>query len=720
MRMKNNNFSISKRLSLPVLVLSILLLTATSVTLAALLKTNTSREYRTYYKKIKAGEIADKSLFARVSVDAVDYEATLEARENAAASVLPVFTYSAEKTNSLIKKYDRIRSVFLSGENLNTLNLTGRQVVERLTELSDPALVSLIYNFISDLAKKGFYDSFEIMDLQKDGYDSFVLTNRYSDKNMEDMVVKLDSELITSDNLETYIAKYFDEYSENVSLQDLIIIKDIINLVVEPNVYFDSVLFDERRDFAYQSIQPVVLNFNKGDLLLERNHVVTQEQLNHLYLLSIQSVVSFSEILTNAVFLLLIFSVLMTVFVRFVNGNKKRMATYVVLLSLLDILSAVFSYFSISISVNLYDLRFSEVFFPSIFLPVLITMITSQKSAGYIASLINATGFILIPDATIMTFFYVLFCGVVCVLMVRFLNKRFDVVLLWFTSLILISLINIFFIYFDYSFSEMKIDLLVSLINITLALFLVSIILPFVEYIFNLPTRFRLNELAFTESALLTRLNQVAPGTYNHSQNVAELARSAAKAVGADYMLAYVGGLYHDVGKIEHPEFFVENQSGDNKHEGLNPGLSASIIKNHVKAGAQKGREFRLPAEIIDIIANHHGNDVIRYFYQEAKETDADARSEDFRYQADIPSTKECAIVMIADCVEAAARAVSAPSSAKFSKLLVQLINNRIESGQLNNSHLTMNNLQSISNTMLKTLLAQYHSRIEYPDEEKN
>ena len=147
---------------------------------------------------------------------------------------------------------------------------------------------------------------------------------------------------------------------------------------------------------------------------------------------------------------------------------------------------------------------------------------------------------------------------------------------------------------------------------------LVVVFLPVFEHLWNLPTTFRLMELSSMNSKVLKRMAVVARGTYSHSAAVSELAESACEAIGADYLLAKVGAYYHDIGKISQPEYFIENQTGDNKHDDLKPSLSASVIKSHVKLGIERAKEIGLPPEVIDIIAQHHGSDLISYFYGEA------------------------------------------------------------------------------------------------------
>ena len=183
-------------------------------------------------------------------------------------------------------------------------------------------------------------------------------------------------------------------------------------------------------------------------------------------------------------------------------------------------------------------------------------------------------------------------------------------------------------------------------------------------------------------------------------------------------MLARVGAYYHDLGKMDQAEYFVENQSGDNKHAEMNnPRLSVSVIKSHVKKGVEKAHHLRLPQEVIDIIAQHHGNSVISYFYSEAKKKDEQAPEEEYSYIGNPPESKEAAVVMLADTVEAACRTLVQPSTSRLEKFIHQLIMSKTEHGQLDNADLTFRELTIIEESFVSILAGYYHTRIEYPDQ---
>jgi putative nucleotidyltransferase with HDIG domain len=239
--------------------------------------------------------------------------------------------------------------------------------------------------------------------------------------------------------------------------------------------------------------------------------------------------------------------------------------------------------------------------------------------------------------------------------------------------------------------------------------------LPLLEQLLNATTSFRLIELSDLNAPVLKRLLTVAPGTYSHSVMVANLAESACREIGANALLARVGAYYHDIGKIEQPEYFIENQTAYNKHDELAPRLSATVIRSHVKVGVEKARALGLPEEVIDIIAEHHGNSVISWFYNEALKREDQVNEDDFTYPGNPPRSKESAIVMLADTVEAATRTLKKPTMSKIEKFIQELFMDKFEQGQLAQSELTFRDLETIKNTFVKVLTGYYHSRIEYP-----
>jgi cyclic-di-AMP phosphodiesterase PgpH len=263
-------------------------------------------------------------------------------------------------------------------------------------------------------------------------------------------------------------------------------------------------------------------------------------------------------------------------------------------------------------------------------------------------------------------------------------------------------------------------EALCGLLGGLLAAVVVSAVLPLLESIFKCTTDIKLLELASLNHPLLRQLIMQAPGTYHHSMLVGTLAEAAAEATGANALLARVGSYYHDIGKMLTPEYFVENQAGrGNKHDRLSPSMSALIIMAHVKDGIKLAKEYKLPQRIIDMIPQHHGTNLISYFYNKAKEQEDPAvqqvHEEDYRYPGPKPQTREAAIVMLADKVEAASRVLAEPTSQRVTGLVQRITSSIFMDGQLDECDLTLRDLQKINDAFARTLIAIYHHRVEYP-----
>ena len=241
------------------------------------------------------------------------------------------------------------------------------------------------------------------------------------------------------------------------------------------------------------------------------------------------------------------------------------------------------------------------------------------------------------------------------------------------------------------------------------------------EELFDIATPARLNELLNTGNPLLKQLMYDAPGTYQHCMNVAALAEGAAEKIGANALLAKVGAAYHDVGKLRRPQYFKENQQAENIHDTLSPQESASIIIAHQKDGATILAKNKLPGAVVRIAAEHHGNSMMTYFYRKAAETDPNVNPKGFRYPGNKPSTREGAIVMLADCCEAAVRSLGDCTREAREAMVHKIIWGKLTDGenQLSEVPLTLADISSIEKSFIRTFGGLMHDRIEYPEEAK-
>jgi putative nucleotidyltransferase with HDIG domain len=251
---------------------------------------------------------------------------------------------------------------------------------------------------------------------------------------------------------------------------------------------------------------------------------------------------------------------------------------------------------------------------------------------------------------------------------------------------------------------------------------MMTALLPFFERWFDIQTDISLLELSDPNHPLLKQLIQRAPGTYNHSINVASIAETAAEAIGANGLLCRVGAYFHDIGKMRKPEYFVENQaSGANKHDELVPTMSTIVIISHVKDGIEMARQHRLPRRIVDMIEQHHGTTVIEYFYHRATQQSTEENrleESDFRYPGPRPQSIETAILMLSDAIEGASRTLREPTPARIESIVNEIAKKRMDDGQFDDCPITLQQIYTIQESLTKSLNAMFHARVKYPEQQ--
>ena len=358
------------------------------------------------------------------------------------------------------------------------------------------------------------------------------------------------------------------------------------------------------------------------------------------------------------------------------------------------------------------------IIIPSTFF-VLIVVVLFGQNHGVIFSFVLAFGVLNANQNNIIPTLFVLASSLAAARIVRNITRRIDMVMVS----LLLAILNVVFmltlkIVFLSTFTNMIFTLLMVSLNGFISGILALGFLTPLEHLMNTASTFRLMELGDTRNHMLQALNTKARGTYSHTLMVAELAEKACRAIGANDRLARVGALYHDIGKMDQSEYFVENQmGGENPHDALKPSMSASILRGHLKKGIEKAEQMRLPQEVIDIIAEHHGNGPIYGFYMKAKEKDPNVSMEEYCYPGNPPSSKESAVVMLADTVEAACHTLEDPSVPRLTKFIHDLVLGKVNHGQMDNANITFNDLSKIEEAFVDVLAGYYHSRIKYPNQ---
>ena len=380
-------------------------------------------------------------------------------------------------------------------------------------------------------------------------------------------------------------------------------------------------------------------------------------------------------------------------------------------LTLLFVIIFVTSYFIIRQGYPIYFIPFSVI-------PMLSTLLFGELSISLLLTIASAISITYISG----NFFYLgplfLISGILSSILVWGVRSRMKIIRAGF----IIGLIQAATLVFINNFAiQDPIRYATLMFNGIASSIIVLGILPIFEYLFKTVTNINLLELTDFNHPLLQRMVLEAPGTYHHSLIVGNLSETACAAVGANALLARIGAYYHDIGKLNKPEYFSENQGIiQSKHDALSPTISKLIIIKHVKEGAELAKKYKLNPRIINFILQHHGTSLVYYFYRralEGLEEDQEIKEEGFRYPGPKPQTKETAIVLLADSVEAATRALREPTPNSIEEIVQKIINNKFIDGQLDECDLTLKDLEKISAVFIRILSGIYHGRITYPED---
>lgn len=487
----------------------------------------------------------------------------------------------------------------------------------------------------------------------------------------------------------------------------------LLKVTLTPNLILDTNKLDELCKQVKKEFPRVV--HKQNDLIIAKGQVITEndlKMLNELHLIADESNrvrVFFS---LSVLILFLVGLGLIYIYMFYPNLFIKERLLYLTLLLLLLVLGMV----KILSLVGNPALPYLA---PVNFAVMLLTILVNPPVALVLVIVLSLLGGIIVDFNLELTIFYFI-SGVITILTLSKFQRQRDLVrsgsVLMAANAFTVVLLNLLFrVHFE------PLAILLASIGGFVSAVLAIGSLPFLENTFKVISPIRLLELSNPGHPLLRRLQIEAPGTYHHSLIVGNLAEAAAQQIGADTLWVRVGSYYHDIGKIKRPYFFVENQFGqENPHEKLTPTLSTLIITAHVKDGMEMAREHGLPDKLIEIISQHHGTDLVRYFFNKAAENvqeEKEVLSEaDFRYEGPKPQTKEAALVMLADSVEAAVRALTKYTPAKIESLVQKIIRERLDDGQFDECSLTLKDLTAVKNSFIKVLGGLYHSRIEYPE----
>ena len=501
---------------------------------------------------------------------------------------------------------------------------------------------------------------------------------------------------------------------------------ELINEFTKPNILFDKELTESRQKERLDKVSRFQGTVLANELIVDTNNRITDSVLLKLKSLQVESerrlgyeraADKFREYL-GAFFVVSILLFLLFSFFYIYRGDYFENHKILVLIGFLMYLIVFFSWIIVSYQLPVYIIPIA-IF--SILLTVLLDTTVALISSTILILLIS----LLIGndlDFAIIQFFI----SFISILSVRKLRKRRQIIATMLT-LVFCSLFVFFSVmlfkgidFLDYNYSTVGYLALASFLCPILAFGLV----PLFESFFGITTDLSLIELLDYDQPLLKKLMEDAPGTHTHSVKVGTLAESCANAIGARALLCRVGSYYHDIGKIKKPEYYAENQTGENKHDSITPHMSAKILKQHVTDGLSLADEYGLPNIVKDFIETHHARNRMEFFYNKALEADKNVDENEFRYPGPKPRSKETGIVMLAEAIEAQANSLKNPTLEKFETMIDKAIRSRLEDGQLDECPLTMEDLQKIKGRrdgkhgLLPVLSGLYHSRPEYPSKD--
>jgi len=572
------------------------------------------------------------------------------------------------------------------------------------------ALKPIVLNKVKKITKNIFKTGLLAEDLNIDDNKEIILKDN---ENGEALQIPFGA-LIHTEDIDGMINQTFQDSIFNPYKS---YITSVLYNNIKPNVRFDKKFTDENIKQEIAKILPTIGLEHKDAIIIGKGEVVEGDKLQRLlslkeiYTSQVWSESNYNWIVFGYTLLVILALLMLVLFLK-----KYRLSIFENNTKLTFIFFNIVLMIFITTLLIKYQVNYLYVV-PICILPLILKAFFDAR-LGLFAHVITVLllGFV-VPNSFEYMFLQII-AGIITVLTISELYKRANL----FISVAQITLVYVVAYFSFYIIQEGSIiDLKWQTFGIFIlgggaTLFAQPLIYIF-EKLFGLVSDVSLLELSDTNTKLLKRLADEAPGTFHHSLNVANLAEAAANEIGANAMLVRVGGLYHDIGKMSNPTYFIENQSNNvNPHDELEAKESAKIIIAHVLKGIEIAKKYNLPDRIIDFIRTHHGQSSVYYFYKMAKEKDDTVQIEDFQYPGPKPFSKETAILMMCDSVEAASKSIKNPDYTKLNAFVEQIIEKQKNDGQFLNANITFKEIEIIKKVLVRKLINIYHVRIEYPD----
>jgi len=678
-------------------------------------------------RDFEVGRVAESDFIANQDVTYTDMEKTEALRAEQSEKVLPVYTIDEGKILSQIGHFERFSSFYISeGRDLppeelyselslrfpNRFTREEAEIFARADGLVD--IFPVVEEELRRVLEDGVFDA-----QHPTGPSQSAVLELWHWKDSEkvhepytaDRIVSIDS----LDGVSNDILSAYSLSGELVSAGSLLLEKFILQ-----TAFYNPTLTTALQEEARTQVQPVTHTVSKGEKIVNAGDIITKEDIGTIRALMNQRPgISVQEITATFIYTAAIFFLAYIMYAPLLARSRRTYQhSYILLIASLVFTINIFLVKAFSLIPTAYPMSIGIL---TALISMMIATLLTQRIA-IISALLFSLLFFALPDIEIYSFIFSFFAGVTATYVIRNAEKRIDLI----SGTMQLAIVLIFIMMVIGLFQQRQAPWYLSAGGIAVLYAFVSgalnlALLPAVEHLLNAPTVFRLRELSDTNTPLFKRMITVAPGTYSHSMSVANLAESACREIGANHLLARVGAYYHDIGKMDQPDYFIENQQDKNKHDDLTPNLSVAVIKSHVKIGKERAKELKLPPEVVEIVSDHHGSDVISYFYQQAVKKSSDkVTPEEFSYTGTPPRSKESAVVMLADTIEAQSRTVKKPTVQKFEKMVWDTIMQKVSRKQLSNSVLSFQDIELIKNSFVQILAGQFHNRIEYPDQKES
>ena len=673
-------------------------------------------------REFEVGKVAERDLIADKTISYIDEEAT-QLRKKAQERLVPsVFRYSNDATRDALAAFGRfkslVRSLFANRVSLEAFRLGiqaeypgvfPQNVLDTLYRSpSRERFLDYAESVLKIVLEEGIFSTGKLnLDLYNP--DQVEVVRKGSIRTERERIPL--SRMVTLINAKDRIAEIAS--SGSYPSQFVSIAPYMLSPFVTENAFFSQEDTNLRLEETKARLEPVIRQIERGERIIKKGTIVSKDDIARLKALNQVKDKANPQFIIGFVGMLL-FSFSLVIFLSSPALIGRSLGSKEIYF--LAVLGGLYGISTIVLS-RMVEFEYLplSVFVPTALFIMLPAVIIGSRTATALAIAMPIMA-LAIGSFDDRAFFFALAAGIGGVYSMRGAERRIDLIKAGLFVALLQALIALVLLLFEQApLSVVPSVVFWSAFNGLICGMLVLGFLPLLEQALNATTTFRLMELADLNSPVLKRLLTVAPGTYSHSVTVANLAESACRDIGANALLARVGAYYHDIGKMDQPDYFIENQAAYNKHDELEPRVSATIIRSHVKLGIEKARAMGLPQAVIDIISEHHGNSVIAWFYNEALKQEDQVKADDFAYPGNPPRSKESAVVMLADTVEAAMRTLKKPTLTKIEKFVHELIVGKFEQGQLDQSELTFKDLELIKNAFVRVLAGHYHSRIEYP-----